>query len=104
MSMMQTPGCDAGTPVRPAGLVAPPSGFERLAAEERQNVLRQRVRLREHRGAGLLQDLAARQVGRFRREVRVLNPRTRGRKVLGSGLQVRDRGREAVLIRTERSA
>ena len=47
--------------------------------------------------AGLLQDLRAGQHGGLRGEVRVLNPAARGREVLSSSRQVRDRGLEAVL-------
>jgi hypothetical protein len=44
-----------------------------LALQQRHDVLRQRVGLRQHRGAGLLQDLGLGQVGGFCREVGVLD-------------------------------
>jgi hypothetical protein len=44
-----------------------------LALQQRHDVLRQRVGLRQHRSAGLLQDLGLGQVGGFCREVGVLD-------------------------------
>src|SRR5471030_560796 len=75
-----------------------------LAAQQGRHAVRQRVGLGQDRGTGLLQDLAARQVGRFRREVGILNPALRCRQVLAGRLQVRDGRGETVLDRTERSA
>nr|GEU28498.1 hypothetical protein [Tanacetum cinerariifolium] len=75
-----------------------------LATQQRQHAVRQRVGLGQHRGTCLLQDLAARQVGRFLRKVGILNPATRCRQVLGRRVQVRDRRSETVLDRTQVSA
>src|SRR5689334_2026212 len=44
---------------------------DRSALQELQDLLRQLIRLRDHRGRGLLQHLGARQVGGFRGEVGV---------------------------------
>ena len=44
-----------------------------LALEQLQNTLRQLIGLRHHGGAGLLQDLGAREVGRFHRKVCILD-------------------------------
>src|SRR5688572_22215216 len=73
-------------------------------AEQREHVLRHRIRLCQDRRAGLLQDLRARESGSFLGEVGVLNAAARGRKVLGGSRQVGDRGLEAVLDRAERRA
>src|SRR5476649_332284 len=81
-----------------------PIPYPGLATQQRQHAVRQRVGLGQDRRAGLLQDLAARQVGRFRREVGILNPALRCRQVFAGRLQVRDGRRETVLDRTERSA
>ena len=43
------------------------------ALEKLQYRLRQLVRLRDHRRSSLLQDLGARQVGGFHREISILN-------------------------------
>lgn len=47
-----------------------------LALQQLQYALWQLVRLGHHRGACLLQDLGAREVGGFHRKVRILNTRT----------------------------
>src|SRR5687767_10812960 len=73
-----------------------------LSAQESEDVLRERVRLGQHRHTGLLQDLVTRQHRCFSCEVRVLNPAARCRQVLRSRRQIRDRRFEAVLNRTER--
>src|SRR5690554_2967594 len=70
-------------------------------AEQAQHVLRQGIGLGEHRGAGLLQNLRAGQVGGLGRKVSIENPAARGREVLGRGLQVAHRGFETRLQRTE---
>jgi hypothetical protein len=62
------------------------------------------VRLRQHRDAGLLQHLGARQRGGLRGEVRVHDPAAGGRLVLGGDLQGGDHVLETVLGRTERRA
>lgn len=41
-----------------------------------QDLLRQLIGLRNHRSAGLLQNLRPTEIGRFHRKVGVLNPRT----------------------------
>src|ERR1044072_4559920 len=73
-------------------------------AEQREHVLRHRIRLCQDRRAGLLQDLRARKSGSFLGEVGVLNAAALGREVLGGSRQVGDRGLEAVLDRAERRA
>ena len=91
---------------RPVGTraVVGASARGRSALQQLQHLLRHLVGLRDHRRAGLLQHLGARQVGGFRREVGILDAAARGREVLAAGLQVLDRRREAVLDRAERGA
>src|SRR3989344_1143357 len=71
------------------------------SAQEGQDLLGQLVGLGDHRCAGLLQDLRARQVGGFRGEVCVHDPAAGSGLVFDVGLQVRDHGLEAVLRGTE---
>lgn len=47
-----------------------------LALQQLQHALWQLIRLGHHRGARLLQDLGAREVGGFCSKVRILNTRT----------------------------
>ena len=69
--------------------------------QERQYVLRDRVRLREYRHTRLLQDLRTRERRGLLRKVRILDPRARGRLVLCGDPQVRHRLLEAIDRRTE---
>lgn len=62
-SIPLTPKRAVGAPLR-AGLLT----------QQREHALWELIRLRHHGGACLLQDLGARQVGRFQRKVRILNP------------------------------
>lgn len=57
-----------------AGRVAGPASG--LATQQGQDILRQGVGLGKHRGASLLQDLGASQVGRFCCEVGILDAAT----------------------------
>src|SRR5215831_14652317 len=67
-----------------------------ISAQQREDLLRQLVGLRHHRGAGLLQHLGARQVGGLGREVGVRDAAARRRQVFAHRLQRVDRRREAV--------
>src|SRR4051794_12378793 len=78
-----------------------PSQPAELALEERQDVLRQLVGLREHRRAGLAEDLALGHVDRFLGHVDVADARLGGDQVLLVDADVRQRVLEAVLDRTE---
>src|ERR1700722_18711047 len=69
----------------------------RLLLQQLENQLGLLVGLRQHRNTGLFQHLSLSQVRRFRGKVGVLNGAARLSQVLCSGLQVADRGREAVL-------
>ena len=69
----------------------------RLLLQKLENQLGLLVGLRQHRDTGLFQHLRLGQVRRFRRKVGILNGAARLRQVLCSGLQVTDRGREAIL-------
>jgi hypothetical protein len=64
--------------------------------QQLQNALLRGIRLRQHRGGRLLQDLRLSQIGAFCRKVSVLNARTTGFKVGRDVRQVRDRAVQAV--------
>ena len=72
--------------------------------QQLQHALRQRVRLRHHGRAGLLQDLGARQGRGFCGKVGVLNPAAQGGQILCRGLQAGHHRREAVLVGAQRRA
>src|SRR5580704_11952787 len=69
----------------------------RLLRQKLENQLRLLVGLRQDRDTGLFQHLRLGQVRRFRGKVGILNGAARLSQVLCSGLQVTDRGREAIL-------
>lgn len=58
------------------------------STQQRQHALRQLVGLSNHGGTGLLQDLSAREVGGFHREVGIHDAATRRRLVFYRDLQV----------------
>ena len=78
------------------------AAFAGSVAQQVENGRGQLVRLRDHRRAGLLQDLRARQVGGLGGEVGVHDPGTRRRLVLAGDRQVRDRHAEAAHRRAVR--
>src|SRR5450631_4792471 len=73
----------------------------RLLLQKLENQLGLLVGLRQHRDAGLLQYVGLGQLGRFGREVRILNRAARLRQVLHRRLQVLHGRGEAVLNRTQ---
>src|SRR5688572_4663548 len=82
--------------VRPPPLTLPANAGEgeseeavALLAEQREDVLRHRVRLRQNRRTSLLQNLRAGQVRRFSSEVGVLDAATSSRQVLTGRFEVR---------------
>src|SRR5882757_10518483 len=81
--------------------------FFRLSLKYRQllqkleNQLGLLVGLRQHRDTGLFQHLGLGQIRRFRGKVCILNGAARLAQILCSGLQVTDRGREAILDRAQ---
>ena len=72
--------------------------------QQRQDALGRLVGLRQHAGAGLLQDLELRELDHLRRHVRVADTALGGGQVLLVRGQVGDRVLETVLHRTERGA
>src|SRR5690606_33570486 len=72
-----------------------------LTLQQLQNILRLSVGLGQYRQTSLLEHSGSGQFGRFRGEIRVLNPGTSRREVLGRGAQVGNGGLEAVLNRTQ---
>src|SRR3954463_11673674 len=91
-------GPDTGAPSRP------PDPYEPALAEERQNARAGLVSLRQHRSAGLLQDLELREVDHLGGHVHVADTALgRGQVLLVDG-RVLERVPEAVLDRAERRA
>src|SRR3954451_12706686 len=88
-------GPRTGAPSRPADLC------NQLLAEERQNARAGLVRLRQHRSAGLLQDLELREVDHFTGHVHVADTALRGGEVLLVDRRVLERVAETVLHRPE---
>src|SRR3954466_16366209 len=88
-------GPRTGAPSRPADLC------NQLLAEERQNALARLVRLRQHRSAGLLQDLELREVDHLLGHVHVADAALRGGQVLLVDGRVLERVPETVLHSTE---
>jgi len=64
---------------------------EVLLADERQGSLGPEIRLAEHGDSSLLDDLRTGQARRFRREVRVADPRFGSGEVLDADLEVGNR-------------
>src|SRR5579883_1876792 len=74
---------------------------ERRLAEQLEDGLRRLVRLGQHRGARLLEDLLVGELDHHRRHVRVLDLGFRRRQVLAGRVQVVDRVLETVLVGAE---
>src|SRR5258706_11334968 len=77
------------------------NGWAALATQERQHGLRRAVRLREHRGARLIQDLQLREVDHLARHVDVADPALGSLQVLLVRGEVVERVVDAVLHGTE---
>src|SRR5689334_3112189 len=91
-------GGDESPPRLTVGALADPG---RSALQEREDALRDLVRLAEHGGAGLHQDLVLGEVGHLHGHVGVPDLGVRRRQVLGRNLEAGHRGLETVLLRTE---
>ncbi len=85
-------------------IIHPPLAVMMLLLQQGEHVLRRGIRLRQHGGTSLLQDLRLGQVRGFSREIRVEDSAAGGREVLGGDLQAGNRRLEAGLHSTQRSA
>src|SRR3954468_17436626 len=83
------------------GALTPGGPMRPVLAEERQNALARLVRLRQHRSAGLLQDLELREVDHLAGHVHVADAALGSRQVLLVDRRVLERVPEAVLHRAE---